>query len=368
MKILVISTGPFGMDGITNVILNYYRATDKTAVHFDFVIPNEIGEAIRVEFEKNGSQIFQLTGRMKNPWLYTRKLTKLIKTQQYDIVHAHGNSCTLALETYAAKTAGVNVIIPHSHNSTNTYKWAHKGLRRLFDSTYTHGFACGELAGQWLYNKKPFEVINNAIHVEKFEYDSSIRERVRQSYGYGKERIVGHIGHFTYQKNHEFVLAVFKELHNIDNRYRLMLIGDGALRDAIEKKAQALGITQFILFTGNTLDVPDLMQAMDMLVLPSRFEGLPLTLVEAQAASLPCYVSDAVSKEAGITDLVKFFPLEKSPEQWAEFIHSQQVIDRQVTSKNIHTSIASAGYSISSNAERVTELYKQYVEQAATAR
>lgn len=363
MKILVISTGRFGMDGITNVILNYYRAIDKKEIHFDFVIPNKVGEEIKFEFEKNGSSIFQITGRMKNPWSYIKNLTKLMKEYEYDIIHAHGNSCTLALETYAAKKAGIKVRIPHSHNSTNKYKGTHKILRKLFDSTYTHGFACGKLAGEWLYNGKPYEIINNAIVVERFEYNPEIREVFRRKYGLDAQKVIGHIGSLTYQKNHDFLLDIFEKLYQLDSCYRLMIIGDGELKKDVKEKAERLGLSKVITFTGNTLEVPELMQVMDLLILPSRFEGLPLTLIEAQAASLPCFVSDNVSNEAAITNLIKFISLEKKPDEWAKFINSQEPVDRKTVSENINKEITNAGYSISRNAERVSVLYKSFLEQ-----
>ncbi|EYE87678.1 hypothetical protein Q428_12005 [Fervidicella metallireducens AeB] len=362
IKLLIISTTKFDLDGITNVILNYYRSIDKSDMQIDFVIPNDIRMDFKKEIESYGSRIYIVEGRMRNPLLYVSKLIKIINENNYNIVHAHGNSCTLALEMYAAKKGGVRVRIPHSHSSKNKYKLAHNILRKPFDTLYTHAFACSQKAGQWLYNGEAFEIINNGIEVIKYKYNAEIREKYRNKYNLIGKKVIGHIGHFTYPKNHEYLISIFAELININNDYRLILIGDGELKPSIEKKVSELGLTNKVIFTGKTLDVPQLMQAMDMIVMPSRFEGLPLTLVEAQSSCLPCFVSDAVSKEVAITDLVQFISLEKSPKEWAEQIDSLEHVNREEIKESIYKQIVNAGYSITDNAKRMKELYKKFIE------
>jgi glycosyltransferase involved in cell wall biosynthesis len=363
MRVLIISTTKFELDGITNVILNYFRAMDKTDMQIDFLIPNEIRKDLKSELEAYGSRIFKLSGRIRYPIIYLKNLTNIIKSNKYHIVHAHGNSCTLALEMLAAKIGGAKVRIPHSHNSTSEHKVIHKLLRKVFDMSYTHGFACGEKAGEWLFKGKPFEVMNNGINIDKFKYDNSIRDEYRDKYNLTEKKVIGHIGHFSYQKNHNFLVDIFAELYQLDNSYRLVLIGDGKLRTDIEMKVNELGLSNSVIFTGKTLETPQLLQAMDMIVMPSRYEGLPLTLVEAQAASLPCFVSDAVSKETEITGLLDFVSLDKHPSHWANLINIRYFPKRSQGTIEHLSKISNAGYSINENAKIQKEYYKQYIEQ-----
>lgn len=362
IKVLIIATTKFELNGITNVILNYYRAIDKSDIQIDFVVPNVIRDDLKTELESNGSRIYIFSERNKKPISYMSKLINLIRENNYDVVHAHGNSCTLALEMYAAKNGGVKVRIPHSHNSTCKNKTIHKLLRVPFDRNYTHAFACGQKAGEWLYNGRIFEIINNGIDINKYKYNEEIRIKYRQKYNFNKNKVLCHIGHFTYQKNHDYLIDVFSELYKLDSNYRLMLIGDGELRTNIEKKVNTLGLFDAVTFTGKTLEVSQLMQAVDMIVMPSRFEGLPLTLVEAQAACLPCFVSDTVSKEAAITDLVQFVSLENSPKEWAKQINSSMTVNRNEIRESIYKQIVDAGYSINDNAKRMKDLYKKFIE------
>ncbi|WP_185151132.1 glycosyltransferase family 1 protein [Peribacillus simplex] len=360
LKVLIISTTGFKLDGITNVILNYYRAMDKSDMQIDFVVGNDIFNDLKIELESCGSRIYKIGGRMKKTWAYINRLSSLIQENNYDIVHAHGNSCTLALEMYAAKKGGAKIRIPHSHNSKNKYKVIHLMLRGIFNSTYTHGFACGKMAGEWLYNEKPFKVIKNGINIDEYRYNAEVRERYRKKYNLVGKKVIGHVGHFTYQKNHDYLLDIFVELYQLDSNYRLLLIGDGELKPAIEKRVSKLGLSDFVIFAGKTLETPQLMQAMDIVVMPSRFEGLPLTLVEAQTASLSCYVSDAISKEAGITGLVKFIELDNSPKEWASIIEKNEKTNREEVKEIIVKEIIESGYSIVESAQEMKKLYKSY--------
>ncbi|MGH4140379.1 glycosyltransferase family 1 protein [Clostridium sp.] len=363
IKVLIIASTKFELDGITNVILNYYRAMDKADMQIDFVIPNYISDDLKAELESFGSNIFKISNRTKYPISYISKLTKLVREKNYNIVHAHGNSCTLALEMYSAKKGNAKVRIAHSHNTKTKYRIVHKLLRRIFDASYTQAFACGQKAGEWLYNGKKFEIINNGIDINKYKYNAEIRQKYRNKYNLNGKKVIGHIGYFCYQKNHEYLIDIFAELFKLDKNYRLILIGDGELRVNIENKIKKLGLYDWVVFTGKTLDVPQFMQAMDMIVMPSRFEGLPLTLVEAQSACLQCFVSDSVSKEVEITDLVQFIALEKSPKEWANQINNSIPVNRGEIASVIYNKIVDEGFNITDNAKIMKALYNQYIEQ-----
>lgn len=362
IKILVINTVNFGYGGgMSNVIMNYYHAMDRSDVQIDFAYSKYIDKTLKKELESDGSRVYYLNSRMKKPLQYARDLIRIVKNGQYDIVHAHGNSCTLALEMYSAKKGGAKVRIPHSHNSTCGHMIIHRILRRLFDNNYTNAFACGEKAGEWLYNGKPFTVINNGIDVDSFKYNYSIREEYREKYKLHGKKVVGHIGHFSHQKNHTFLIEIFDALYKFDNNYRLLLIGDGDLQKDIKNQINDLELDDAIIFIGQSLEVSQLLQAMDMIVMPSKFEGLPLTLIEAQSACVPCFVSDAVSKEAAITDLVEFISLEKFPKEWAEQINAASSVNREELKNAVCSEIIDVGYSIKDNAGKLKKMYLDFL-------
>lgn len=363
IKILVISTVEFGYgNGITNVIMNYYNAIDET-IHMDFVVKQCIDESLKHELYKNGSKLYELNYRLKSPYKYTKRVMEIVKSGQYDIVHAHGNSHTLALEMYAAKKGGAKIRIPHSHNTTTKYPITHKILNRCFRKNYTHGFACGIDAGKWLFGEKPFMVINNGIDLNKFTYNEQIRQTYRSKYSINDYKVIGCVATFNSQKNHTFLIDIFSELHKKDASYKLLLVGNGSLKVEIESKVSRLGLTDAVIFMGKSTEVPQLMQAMDMLIMPSLFEGLPLTLIEAQATCLPCYVSDVVSDEVKITELINFISLDDSPKQWATIINNGYSFDREENRSRIIKQVKDSGYSIEDNALKVQSLYKQYYEQ-----
>ena len=363
IRLLTISTTKFELDGITNVIMNYYRTMDKSDMQIDFVIPNIPRKDLKEEIKRNGGQIYVLGNRMRNPISYVRNLTKLIKERNYDIVHAHGNSCTLALEMYAAKKGGAKVRIPHIHSTSCKYKIIHVLLRKVFHTFRTHAFACGQKAGEWIYKDEPFEIIRNGINIEKYCLNEEIRKVYRDKYNLNGKKVIGHVGRFSYQKNHEFLIKVFSELCKINDNYRLLLVGDGILKQEIEQMVNNMNLSSMVIFAGKTPNVPQLMQAMDVMVLPSRYEGLPLTLIEAQAACLPCFVSDAVSSEVAITDLIYFISLDKSPAEWAKIIDSYVYPNRKEIVGEVTSRIIEQGYSIKDNAVVLKKLYKRYIEE-----
>ncbi|MRX73000.1 glycosyltransferase [Bacillus lacus] len=361
LKVLVICTVNFGFgDGISNVIMSYYNSIDKSKVHMDFVVKRCTDDKLRQEIIDNGSKLYELNYRLKSPLKYMKKVTEIVKLGDYNIVHAHGNSCTLAIEMLASKIGGVKVRIPHSHNTTTNYKIVHKLLRKTFDKNYTNGFACGVRAGEWLYNGKSFTVINNGIDVNKFKYNDDHRKKYRKKYGLVGCKVVGNVGAFNYQKNHEFLIDVFSELYKYDKSYRLLLVGDGVLRTDLENKVNSLGLNNAVIFTGKSREVPNLMQVMDVIVMPSRFEGLPLTLLEAQSASLQCFVSDVITEEVRVTELIEYISLEKTAEEWAKLINDTVKVNREIINEKNAFQVTDSGYNIEENAKTLQSLYYKF--------
>lgn len=364
IKILIINTVNFSYsDGISNVILNYYRNLDKSNIIIDFVVKQCLDDELKFEIMKNGGKLYELGYRLKSPLKYIRDVTKIIEKNKYDIVHAHGNSCTLAIEMLAAKKGGTKIRIAHSHNTTTKYKIVHKFLRKTFENNYTYGFACGVDAGKWLFKDKPFSILRNGIDAKKFQYNSELRHTYRNKLGLEGCKVIGHVGSFNYQKNHEFLIKIFKELYTIDNSYRLLLVGEGNLKSEIEEKIARMGLKDVTLFIGKSKEVPQLMQVMDLFLMPSHYEGLPLTLIEAQASGLQCFVSDLITKEVNVTNLVNYISLNKSPKEWAEIIINKDNFDRESQKDKVVEIIFANGYDIHENVNLLKKTYYDLINE-----
>lgn len=366
MKVLIINTVRFRLNGITSVIMNYYRNMDKQDMQTDFVVVNEISQEYRRELEADGSRIYRLT-RKKNPLSYMLGLYRLMKKNRYDIVHVHGNSAMMFFDVLPAKLAGVPVRIVHSHNTTCSHMKLHKLLLPFFRKCYTHGFACGQEAGKWLFGEKAFTELKNGIDLRAYRYDESVRQEHREKIQAGDRVVIGHVGNFIEQKNHSFLLDWYAKLAGDNDQYLLLLISDGALLEPMKEKAQQLGLRDKVLFLGKTTEVPGYFQAMDAFVLPSLHEGLPVVLIEAQAAGLPCYVSDKVTTQADLTKSLTYLPIEDATvwaERMAEDTEKWMNLDRLQQCDDWQQLIAEEGYDVTRNAGWLKQLYGMYIAEA----
>lgn len=352
-RVLIVTTTYLGFNGITSVIMNYYRNINREKVQFDFAIGLGIHDSVRDEINELGGKVYELPSRKKSTINYLMELKKLVVENKYRIVHAHGNSGTLYLDIHALKKAGVPIRISHSHNSTCSHKIIHKMLKKPLNNEITHAIACSKLAGDWLYNKS-YTVINNGIDVDKFLYNEETRIKYRKELGLEGKLVLGHIGHFSYQKNHEYLLEVFREVYSKESKAVLMLIGDGKLRGDIEAKIKDLGIENNVLLLGNRKDAAQLLQSMDIFVFPSRFEGLPVVLVETQASGLKCIVSDKITKECQITGRVKYLSLKDDKKEWVEeILNSYFEYERD----NVKEKVLESNFNIKNETEKLEMIY-----------
>ncbi len=357
MRILYILPTGLIMDGISSITLNYWEEISSKDICIDFAVPVVI-ESVEKKIRETDSKIYLIEGRKTNPVKYMKKLYKLIKDNQYDIVQANGSSAMLALEMLAAKKAGCKIRIAHSHNTKTNYPIIDKLLRPIFNISYTHAFSCGEEAGKWLFGKREFEVINNGRDIEKFEFDEKIRNEIRKEYKLEKQIVLGHVGTFNYQKNHGYLIDVFSELiKSSDKKYKLVLIGDGKYKTAIEEKVKKLNIKDNVIFVGKTNEVQNWLQAMDIMIFPSRFEGFPAVLVEWQIAGLPCIISDKITDKVKLTNLVQFESIEESPKEWAKKIENISIEDREESKPKILKQIKESGFDIKENAKKLEKIY-----------
>lgn len=315
IRVLIVNTVPTERNGITNVILNYYRALDKSDLVLDLVCINAVDSEYRDLFENNGGRIYCLERKLGHPFRYIHKLRKL--AENYDILHAHGNSATMVLEMFAAWMAGVRIRIAHSHNTSCSHKFLDRCMRPLFYFFCNGRLACGKDAGRWLYGKRDFVVLNNGIDVEKFRYSKEDSDNIRRQYNLMGCKVIGHVGNFVYAKNQQFLVNVFKEVHTQDKTCRLIFVGDGVMMNDTVEVVKRLGLEDCVKFVGSVNNPQAYLSAMDLIVMPSIHEGLPLTLLEEQANGLKCIVSDAITREVDLTGDVRFVSLNETVQYWA---------------------------------------------------
>lgn len=349
-----------GRGGLETMLMNYYRHVDQSKVQFDFLAHREFRADYDDEIEALGGKIYRLPRLV--PWSrrYQAALDAFFSEHpEYKIVHVH-QDCLSSVILKVAQKHGVPVRIAHSHNNSQdkNLKYLIKlYYRRLIPSYATELFACSEEAGNWMFGSEKYRVLNNAIDAKRYSFSQINRDRIRCSFGIPENiQVIGHVGRFSPQKNHKFLVDIFAVIKKYQPNAMLMLVGDGELRKSIEAKVKQMGLSDSVIFTGIRNDVPALMQAMDVFVLPSQYEGLGIVAVEAQAAGLPCYISDTVSKAAVVSDLAKQVFLSASAEHWAQIILSVRNPDRQ----NMSRQISAAGFDIGDNA---FWLQNYYIEQ-----
>lgn len=362
MKVLVIKTVDYWRDGLTRVVLNLVQHFKNPDLVVDSVVIGEPTEEYRLAFEKRNGKVFVIKRSIKHPVRYVKTLTALIKKGRYDAVHAHGNSRTLALEMLAAKKAGCKIRIAHCHNTSCKHRIAHRLLSPFFFSTYTLGLACSSEAGKWLFGKKQFKIVNNAIDADKYRFNLKTRNNIRHNYRIEDGEIVlGQIGILSERKNPMFSLEILKKILDSapEKRYRLLFIGDGELRDLVLKTAEDYGLSNNVIVTGYIDNVYDYLNAVDVALMPSLSEGLPLSAIEFQANGLNCILSDSISKEVDLSNSVSFLSLNNNS-LWCErifsFIRSFKT-DRTKKSENNIISIRAKGYDIALEASKIEGLY-----------
>jgi glycosyltransferase involved in cell wall biosynthesis len=353
--------------GAESMIMNLYRNIDRSRVQFDFIVHTEDKCAYDEEIKKFGGKIYRVpryTG--KNHFQYKKAWYDFLKVHsEYKIIHGHVRS-TASIYLKVARKYGL-ITIAHSH-STSSGKGLSAIIKNIFQYPIRHiadfPFACSNSAGVWLFGKKAcnqdtFFVLNNAVEAKKYIFNTGTRQEKRKEFRVDNKLVIGHIGRFNTPKNHEFLIDIFKAVHDKSDNTVLMLIGDGELRDSIEEKVNILELSDNVIFTGVRSDIPELLQAIDIFVFPSFYEGLPVTLVEAQAAGLPCIISDKITDEIKITSLIESLSLELSPEHWSEeILKYANGYERQ----NTYNAICESGYEILDCAKWIQDFYLENYE------
>lgn len=356
-RVLVIITTSFvRTGGLTSVMMNYWRAMDKTGLSFDFASSNKIDDILLEEISKEGCHYYQLPCRNIVPY-YFKTLCCLCR--DYDIVHVHANSATSIIELLAAKVAGVKKRIHHNHTSRTYYPILNKLLHPLFQNAYTDAVACSDVAGEWLFGKGLYIVLPNAINIDKFRFNPQTRKLIREDFGIqDNEFVIGHIGKFMDAKNHEFLIKLFAYYHSKHPQSKLILVGDGAWRPKIENWVAESGCAGSIILAGLRSDIFALVQAFDVFVFPSIYEGLPLTVLEAQSAGLPCIISSNVTNTVNIGYDVIMKDLSDGIESWSETIDKYNYsLSREFRSILNCKLITEAHFNIRNEANKLLKIY-----------
>ena len=360
-KVLVfgMTDNPGGME---SCIMNYYRHVDKNKIHFDFLC-NWESMVCEKEVKANGSKVYTIPQKSRNYKAYKRAMDTFFSehADEYDVFWY--NTCTLANIDYLiyAKRYGIKKRIIHAHNSGNETSMI-RGILHYVNKIRlgryaTDFWSCSMAAAVYFFIKKQihsqkYRLINNAISTYNYKYDILIRNEVRKNLGLEDKYVIGHVGRFQYQKNHEFLIDIFEAYTRMNNNAHLLLVGQGENQENIQQKVKELGLWDRVTFTGARMDVNKLFQAMDIFVFPSRFEGLGMVLIEAQTSGLRCLTTkNKVPYEVNVTGNVEFEDLKENSIEWAHHIEymEKQPYDR----KSCLDLITDAGYDILKEAEKM---------------
>ncbi len=356
VRVLHVIAG-MGSGGAESFLMNMCRHMDREKVQFDFLLRSS--ENIYVdELEALGCGVYY-TDSFPRHWIRNRMQTKaILKQNSYSIIHVHANALLYITPLILAKKMGVPCRIMHSHNSSMAYKAAlpiHLFFKNRIQRIATHCFACSDQAGKWMFPGQ-YQIIRNAIDVEKFKYDPEAREQIRNEMRIpADELVVGHVGRFWEQKNHAFLLCVFsKILQQKPNAY-LVLVGEGGLKNQIRELALSLGISTHVIFAGVRKDVNKVLSMFDVFAFPSLYEGLSVVSVEAQVNGLPVICSEATPSSVLFSEYSKQVPLSCGEETWAG-----QLLAAAGHRCDVTQEIRQAGYDIELEAKKLQDFYCEH--------
>lgn len=358
--------GALEMGGSQALVMNLYRHMDRERIQFDFVLDHPDRDDYAAEVKELGGRIYTMPGFHGNVGEVRRSWSSFFKEHpEYRILHSHVRSYA-SLYLPVARRNGLKTII-HSHSTSNGRGLSsHVKMALQYPLRYQADvlMSCTREAGVWLYGEKAcrgenFILLKNGVDTARFAFNEEARRRYRKELGAEDRLVIGHVGRFHEAKNHGFLLNCFAALRKLRPDALLLLVGDGELRPDIERKIQELGLEECVLLPGNRSDVAELMWAMDVLAFPSKWEGLPVTVMEAQAAGLPCLISDRITREVDISPLVRRLAIDE-PEHWAE------ELVKPLPRMDVRENIVRAGYDINDSVNRLSRLYEKLYREANT--
>lgn len=350
MRVLMITVARMDKGGIESYLMSLARRFDHRKVQVDFVVHRQEKGCYEEEIAGWGSKIYKLPRLSRHPCRYMCELFRIVRGGQYDIIHRHATASVMWIDLAIAKWAGAKVRIAHSHSSSWERKWIHFLCRPLLRHYATDRFACSVLAGKWMYGSSPCLVMHNSISVEAYRFDRAVRRQIRAELQAEKEKIILHVGRLVPVKNHKWMLQLAETMK--EDRVKFYFAGDGELRSLLEEEVREKGLQERVVFLGQRSDIGGLMAAADVLLLPSQFEGFPVTLVEAQCSGLPCIASASVTEEVNL-GLVEFLSFDLC--RWRERILGLFCSD--CAREQAYRQVEQAGYSAGKGAQVMLQYY-----------
>jgi len=321
--------GSMNMGGIETYIMNMYRTVNKSEIQFDFLVHTKEESFYDSEILAHGGYIYHISPRRNGIIKYIKELKVFFreKGSKYSNIHFHLSSLSNISHIIQASKYCNSKIILHGHSTSEGGKYIHKVLHKLnqerVEKYVDHYLACSNTVGNWMYGKRDFLVINNGIDPQKFAFSSDDRLNTRKKLSISDDEIViGHVGSFSYAKNHKRIIDIFRDFHLEVNNSKLLLVGDGSDMKLIKTYVEKNDLKQDVLFLGIQKNVSPFLSAIDVLLMPSFYEGFPVSLVEAQSSGLPCIVSDSITKEVKLSNLVTFINLSESNDVWSMSIRN----------------------------------------------
>lgn len=345
--------------GVEAFIMNIYRNIDRDKIQFDFLIRSEKRTHYWDEIKKMGGKIYTTPSFPRHfisNYISTKKF--LLEHREYDTIHVHANSLMYMCVLKLAKKLGIKNIIIHSHSTSaknRKFNFIHNFNKRKIEEYANIFLACSRSAGEWMFNND-FKIIHNGIDSEKFRFSNKTRNIIREELGVKDELLIGNIGRFTYAKNHKFILEIFNSFNKLYQNSKLLLVGFGELENDIRNQIKKLNLENKVIILTDRNDAYNLLNAMDVFLFPSHFEGLPISLIEAQSTGVNCVVSNIDSIiEAVFNKNVNFLSLNSSTEIWCNSI--EEISHCSFDRENGIESIKQNGYDISNTIEQLIKIY-----------
>lgn len=357
-KIRVLHVGlDHHLGGIETYLLKLAMNIDREKYQFDFLTLDGIKPCFYKELSALGCGFYNVTSRRTSYFQNRTELEKLFQTEKFDIVHCSQNSLSYITPALVALKNSCKVII-HSHNggslSGASVKLRHKINYYRLPKEKVTCIAVSDLAGKWMFGEKtPFIVLNNGLDTERYRFSIQAREEIRNEFGLGEEELILHIGAFRPQKNHRFLIEVFKAYHDKHNESHLLLVGDGNLRCEVEKQVADCGLGDSVIFAGLRSDIPKILSAADKYLFPSFYEGFPNALIEAESAGLYCVVADTITRQVCISGICDFLLLDVDIGAWVKALEHDVISDRETYADRVEE----MGLGIKKEMENIDRLY-----------
>lgn len=373
VRVLVVA--PLGVGGVTNMMINIQKCLDRSKINFDYLVIHDRHEPCEEQVMALGSRklvacVDNVKTKVFRRVIRMNEIRKVCKENHIKIMHYNADSAMDFTNILAAKLGGVKYITIHSHNAdyhknvSEIEKIIIQLMKPFLITICDNYWSCSELAAKFMFPKKiikerKYSVLPNGIELQKYDFNEQVRRDVREELELQEHFVVGHVGRFSIQKNHAFLLEIFQKIYERDSTSILLLFGEGELMNEMKEKAEKLGISDATIFYGVSNQMEKMWQAMDVFLMPSLHEGLPVTSIEAQASGLPCVFSDCITKEVDLTGKAEFLSLKEEPDIWANAVLNCKGRERIGGS----SMLKDASYDIQKTAQIVSDFYLRVAKQ-----